>query len=49
MLCYCWASESCSDGIQNQDETGVDCGGSVCSACARNFFVFVDLKSNKEY
>ncbi len=25
--------ETCSDGIQNQDETGVDCGGSVCSAC----------------
>lgn len=24
---------SCSDGILNQDETGVDCGGS-CSACA---------------
>lgn len=24
---------SCSDGIQNQDETGIDCGGSVCSAC----------------
>ena len=24
---------SCSDGIQNQDETGIDCGG-VCGACA---------------
>jgi hypothetical protein len=24
---------SCSDGIQNQDETGIDCGGSICSAC----------------
>ncbi len=24
--------ETCSDGIMNQDETGVDCGG-VCSAC----------------
>ena len=23
---------TCSDGIQNQDETGVDCGG-VCTAC----------------
>ncbi len=23
---------TCSDGIQNQDETGVDCGG-VCDAC----------------
>lgn len=25
--------ETCSDGIMNQDETGVDCGGSSCSAC----------------
>ena len=25
--------ESCSDGIMNQDETGVDCGG-VCAPCA---------------
>ena len=24
---------SCEDGIQNQDETGVDCGGSTCPAC----------------
>ena len=25
-------SETCSDGIMNQDETGIDCGG-TCSAC----------------
>jgi len=25
-------SETCSDGIMNQDETGIDCGG-VCDAC----------------
>lgn len=24
---------SCTDGISNGDETGVDCGGSVCPAC----------------
>lgn len=24
---------SCSDGIQNRDETGIDCGGTYCSAC----------------
>jgi len=24
---------TCSDGIQNGDETGVDCGGSKCSPC----------------
>ena len=26
------APETCTDGIQNQNETGVDCGG-VCNAC----------------
>lgn len=25
---------TCTDGIQNGDETGVDCGGSECAACA---------------
>ena len=25
-------AETCYDGIQNQDEIGIDCGG-VCSAC----------------
>jgi hypothetical protein len=25
--------ETCSDGIQNQDETGIDCGGSKCVEC----------------
>ncbi len=25
---------TCDDGIQNGDETGVDCGGSVCAPCA---------------
>jgi hypothetical protein len=24
---------TCSDGLQNGDETGVDCGGAVCEAC----------------
>jgi len=28
----CGDDETCSDGIQNQDETGVDCGG-TCAAC----------------
>jgi hypothetical protein len=26
-------SPSCNDGVQNGDETGVDCGGSICPAC----------------
>lgn len=25
--------ETCRDGIQNGDETGIDCGGSVCAPC----------------
>lgn len=25
--------ENCSDGIQNGDETGIDCGGSLCPSC----------------
>jgi expansin (peptidoglycan-binding protein) len=25
--------ETCSDGIMNQDETGIDCGGVTCSPC----------------
>ena len=24
---------SCSDGIQNGDETGIDCGGNTCASC----------------
>ncbi len=24
---------TCNDGIQNGDETGIDCGGSACAAC----------------
>jgi hypothetical protein len=27
------ADPTCTDGIQNGDETGVDCGGSSCNAC----------------
>ena len=26
---------SCTDEIQNQDETDVDCGGSSCNACRK--------------
>ena len=28
------AAPTCSDGIQNGDETGVDCGGSSCAPCS---------------
>ena len=29
--------ETCGDGIQNGDETGVDCGGTACGPCAEAF------------
>ena len=28
------AAPTCFDGIQNGDETGIDCGGSVCDPCS---------------
>jgi hypothetical protein len=30
------SAASCSDGIQNGNETGVDCGGSACQPCLEN-------------
>ena len=32
-LCY----TTCDDGVQNGEETGVDCGGSRCNACGGSF------------
>ena len=32
-LSACSGPDSCHDGIQNGDETGVDCGGSLCEPC----------------
>lgn len=29
----CGTCPTCSDGIQNGSETGIDCGGATCSAC----------------
>lgn len=31
--------ETCKDGIKNQDETDVDCGG-VCGSCALNPLIY---------
>jgi hypothetical protein len=28
--------ETCNDGIQNGDETGIDCGGSACVPCGQS-------------
>jgi hypothetical protein len=32
-VCSSLPVPTCSDGLQNGDETGVDCGGSSCTAC----------------
>ena len=29
---------TCDDGMMNQDETGVDCGGSNCPACRKYIY-----------
>jgi hypothetical protein len=29
----CWSEDFCKDGIQNGDESAIDCGGSVCAGC----------------
>jgi hypothetical protein len=34
---------SCDDGLLNQDETDLDCGGAVCPACANDLACLVDL------
>jgi hypothetical protein len=33
IFCNYIAPATCDDGIQNQDEQGIDCGGMVCSPC----------------
>lgn len=38
---------SCDDGIQNQDETGVDCGGS-CDACYAGTVFYVSNSGNDD-
>eukprot|EP00121_Abeoforma_whisleri_P000154 Awhi_evm1s138 len=33
LVCNLGACPTCTDGIQNRDETDVDCGGSFCDPC----------------
>lgn len=37
------ADPTCNDGVRNQDETGVDCGGKACSPCNCVFGPFHDV------
>ncbi|KGE86779.1 hypothetical protein IX84_19245, partial [Phaeodactylibacter xiamenensis] len=39
----CASVATCTDGIQNGDETGVDCGGSNCPPCAPDFTDYCQL------
>ena len=34
--CFNSAAASCTDGIKNQDETDIDCGGSTCAKCGNS-------------
>ena len=41
-------SESCTDAIQNQDEMGIDCGGTCPESCGTgrsNIFTTQDVKN----
>lgn len=40
---------TCTDGIQNGQETGVDCGGPTCPACPLNYCTSKGNNSNYEY
>ena len=40
------SNATCGDGIQNGNETGVDCGGSSCGPCAANTELSGDVTSD---
>ena len=37
-----YAIGNCSDGIRNQDESDIDCGGTICSGCDINRSCLID-------
>jgi hypothetical protein len=39
------SAPTCNDGIQNGDETGVDCGGSNCAPCGGSGCTYLTLNS----
>jgi len=45
-FCIGSAAPTCSDGVQNGDETGVDCGGSNCAPCSTGGCTNVQIDFN---
>ena len=45
-LVYTVAADICSDGVKNQDETDIDCGGSSCSVCLAGDSCDIDADCN---
>ena len=48
-FCMGTPTATCSDGIQNGNETGVDCGGPDCPACVLNYCSSQGNNVNDEY
>ena len=48
-VCTTPTVETCSDGITNQDETDVDCGGSICDACTNGLACLVDSDCSSDF
>ena len=40
----CFFLASCDDGIQNQGEEGIDCGGPACADCRKDLKIFVKMR-----
>ncbi len=45
---FCVNIPTCTDGIMNGDETGVDCGGSNCPSCSQDIFVDESASGNND-
>ncbi|MBR9705695.1 hypothetical protein GOV14_01545 [Candidatus Pacearchaeota archaeon] len=47
--CPADCTEICTDNIQNQDETSIDCGGVVCDGCVDGELCLVNLDCSSNY
>lgn len=45
---FCLSFPTCTDGIMNGDETGVDCGGTSCPSCILNLYVDETATGNND-